>query len=194
MRFITAFGYFRVADMYQDVTKDNKIVTNSLHNFEQGDILILEGGTDIDTIIYNKPRERYTSTPDKNRDKIEIELFQKAVAANVPILGICRGAQLSCALSGGSLIQHIDNHTSSHKVKTNLGENYWTSSCHHQAMIIDDTKHELLAWCEFDKIPEVVFFKDTKSLAIQGHPEFMNQEDAFVKYTVDLVKEFLCPQ
>lgn len=134
-RFVTAFNYFAVHEMYPDITQDNLVVFDANHKFEEGDILILEGGTDINPEIYGEKRGRYTQSPDRQRDEVEIALFNSAVFSGIPILGICRGAQLACALSGGKLIQHIENHTRSHEVVTEEGESYTTSSCHHQAMI-----------------------------------------------------------
>ena len=190
-RFVTAFNYFAVHEMYPDITQENIVVYDSNHKFEPGDILILEGGTDINPEIYGEKAGRYTQHPDKERDEIETRLFNSAVFANVPILGICRGAQLACALSGGKLIQHLDGHTRSHEVSTKDGETYTTSSCHHQAMLLKGTNHYEIAWSVEDDIPEIVFFHDTKCLAIQGHPEFMNMSDPFVKYTEMLIKEYL---
>lgn len=190
-RFVTAFNYFGVHEMYPDITRENLVVYDASHEFEKGDILILEGGTDINPSIYGERKERYTQSPDTQRDEIEVELFNKAVFAGVPILGICRGAQLACALSGGKLIQHIDGHTRSHEVLTDKDELYTSSSCHHQAMSLEGTDHHKIAWSVRDEIPEVVFFGDTKCLAIQGHPEFMNMSDPFVGYTERLIREYL---
>src|SRR5699024_454425 len=45
--------------------------------------------------------------PDYIRDKFEIELTQKAVEQDMPILGICRGLQLINVAFGGTLYQDI---------------------------------------------------------------------------------------
>ena len=71
-------------------------------------------------------------------------------------------AQLMCCLSGGSLYQHIQDgtHHERHNVITYDGQNLITSSCHHQAMNLNGTKHELLAW---DSKPNTnVFDEHTK--------------------------------
>lgn len=190
-RFVTAFNYFSVHEMYPDITRENLVVYNSSHKFEKGDILILEGGTDINPAIYGEKKERYTQCPDTQRDEIEVELFNNAVFSGVPILGICRGAQLACALSGGKLVQHIEGHTRTHDILTDKNEIHTTSSCHHQAMVLEGTNHQLVAWAVRDEIPEIAFFNETKCLAIQGHPEFMSINDPFVKYTESLIKEYL---
>lgn len=171
--------------------------------------LVLWGGEDISPSIYKEKPNRYTfaeETP-SNRDIIEINLAKKAIDLGIPIIGICRGAQLMCALSGGKLIQHIENHGRSHLFETIKNqETIKTSSLHHQMMYPFDIKHELIAkskhnlsnkyigeWdqpLEIDIEPEIVYFPETKSLCIQGHPEYMDEKTKFVQYCLHLVKEY----
>src|SRR5690606_33438002 len=42
--------------------------------------------------------------PDANRDALEFDLLMRAEAAGIPVLGICRGAQLMNLARGGSLL------------------------------------------------------------------------------------------
>ncbi len=44
---------------------------------------------------------------DKDRDTFEFTLIEQAVSAGIPILGICRGAQLLNVFFGGSLFQDL---------------------------------------------------------------------------------------
>jgi len=46
---------------------------------------------------------------DQNRDELEFPLLQKALEKNIPILGICRGAQLINVHFGGDLHKNLDN-------------------------------------------------------------------------------------
>jgi hypothetical protein len=39
--------------------------------------------------------------------------------------------------------------------------------------------------------PEIVYFPQTRFLAIQGHPEWMSAQPGFRKLCVDLVREYL---
>lgn len=171
--------------------------------------LILWGGEDISPSIY-KQKAVKTNAPEtpSRRDLIEIELFKAAVSLGIPIIGVCRGAQLACALSGGSLFQHIEGgHHGTHYVDTKDGHTFKTSSCHHQALNLEkipETDYELLAWdknrstkvwtdqtTDVKEIPEVVLFKQTKVLGIQGHPEWMHPNDPFVKWCIDQFKNRL---
>lgn len=46
---------------------------------------------------------------DRARDELETMLLRRALNKGVPVLGICRGAQLLNVVLGGSLYQHIEN-------------------------------------------------------------------------------------
>lgn len=178
--------------------------------------LIIWGGEDISPSIYGERVNNMThakDTPSK-RDRAEVALAQDAIEMGVPIIGICRGAQLMCALSGGKVIQHTTGHLGSHEMLAAGGEVIVTSSLHHQMLYPWEVEHQLLAytpqlsrchWGEDDqewafpphaydtqgvlKEPEVVWFPKTRCLAIQGHPEFGTLKDRFVQYCRDLVKE-----
>lgn len=71
------------------------------------DGLVLSGGADIDPERYGEIPLATTDQPRRDRDAFEIALFREAQRAGIPILGICRGAQLINVALGGSLIQHV---------------------------------------------------------------------------------------
>ncbi len=79
--------------------------------FEEMDGLVLSGGEDIDPARYGQPRDSRTLV-DPGRDVLDEESFRAAAARSVPILGICRGLQAINVFSGGSLVQHVDEHAS----------------------------------------------------------------------------------
>jgi gamma-glutamyl-gamma-aminobutyrate hydrolase PuuD len=73
--------------------------------------LLLSGGADIDPARYGEaPAGARNSEP--GRDALEDEAFRAAMAASVPILGVCRGLQAINVFAGGSLVQHLDGHES----------------------------------------------------------------------------------
>lgn len=176
----------------------------------KGDVVLFGGGADISPAIYNQKASRYSGATDllSRRDKEEIEFFVEAKSLGIPMLGICRGAQLLCALSGGSLYQHVNHHAGQdHDMTTSEGTVLNVCSVHHQMMNPAGTKHELLAWSRevlsnvhliekeenvpVEVEPEVVFFPETKALAIQYHPEFMQTNDPAVEYARELVSKLL---
>ena len=71
------------------------------------DGLLLTGGGDIDPRRYGAEPEPETGPPDHERDAWELALVAAARRADVPILGICRGAQVLNVASGGTLVQHL---------------------------------------------------------------------------------------
>ena len=74
------------------------------------DGLMLAGGADIDPASYGQRTHPQTVDTVPERDRFEIALTRAAIAADVPVLGICRGMQLINVACGGTLIQHLPDH------------------------------------------------------------------------------------
>jgi len=71
------------------------------------DGLMLCGGRDIDSSRYGQTQHSQAEPPDKLRDELEEKLLSAAIDADLPFLGICRGAQILNVNRGGTLIQHL---------------------------------------------------------------------------------------
>ncbi len=69
--------------------------------------LVLLGGGDVNPQLYGQERQPPTELPDDERDAVELELIDKAIEKDVPILAICRGLQILNVYHSGSLIQHV---------------------------------------------------------------------------------------
>jgi putative glutamine amidotransferase len=70
------------------------------------DGLIISGGTDVGPEHYGaEPHELTRAQP--ARDLHDMALTRAALAAELPLFSICRGAQILNVALGGSLIQHI---------------------------------------------------------------------------------------
>lgn len=65
------------------------------------------GGRDIEPARYGQSSHELAEEPDKLRDDLEDKLLSAAIEANLPFLGICRGAQMLNVNRGGTLIQHL---------------------------------------------------------------------------------------
>ena len=171
-------------------------------------ILILWGGEDINPKLYNRPNIRTNSHQVSKRDAMETSLFLAAVAKQMPIIGVCRGAQLACALSGGVLVQDVDGHNVQHYIRTSDGRRLLSSSIHHQMMYPWGCEGDLLAWSDppksmvydgltkeeaglMTKEPEIFYFKKTHCLAIQGHPEYMEASCPFNSYVGELCTTYM---
>lgn len=211
-RLVAVGNYFGAHNPFENLFKETVVLKPGLSGikFKKDDVVLFGGGEDISPTLYNQKPSRYSGSGKliSNRDAYEVEIFKSAVAAGASILGICRGAQLICALSGGSLYQHVNAHAGrDHKMTTSEGTVLNVCSVHHQMMNPMGTKHELLGWStdilsnvhiieEEENVPvevepEVVFFNDTKALAIQYHPEFMASNDEAVEYARKLVTKYL---
>jgi len=189
----------------------NKYGFEEVRRPDQADLVVFNGGADIATEIYDeKPIMRRIPREMSKRDAAEVELFQSCLGRGVFMLGICRGAQLINCLSGGSLWQHVDGHGSDHDIiDLNTKHIYTATSTHHQQMIpgpdgqliavanishdkLKDGKHKTIPfagnWGEVEgDDAEIVWYPKTRSLCIQGHPEYVPNSD-FARYCIQLIK------
>ncbi|MFE2583692.1 gamma-glutamyl-gamma-aminobutyrate hydrolase family protein [Streptomyces sp. NPDC059378] len=74
------------------------------------DGLVIAGGPDVEPVRYGAEPDPRTGPPARARDAWELALIEAALAARVPLLGICRGMQLLNVAAGGTLVQHLDGH------------------------------------------------------------------------------------
>jgi putative glutamine amidotransferase len=80
---------------------------------ERIDGLCLSGGPDVDPSIYGAQPHSSLGPTDSDLDRFEIELARGAVERDLPLLAICRGMQVLNVSRGGTLIQHLPDHSSS---------------------------------------------------------------------------------
>jgi putative glutamine amidotransferase len=71
------------------------------------DGLIMAGGPDIEPSRYGAAPLETTGPPRVDRDAAELGLIGTALAAGLPLLGICRGLQVLNVARGGTLHQHL---------------------------------------------------------------------------------------
>jgi gamma-glutamyl-gamma-aminobutyrate hydrolase PuuD len=170
-------------------------------------VVFFSGGTDVSPALYGERPGSRTLDVDAARDEQERELFRLARAANLPMIGICRGAQFLCVMAGGRLCQHLDGHNlrrdQAHGLRAREldGElvDLQCSSTHHQMQLPPDGA-EVLAWAEprlasgrylnrDDELIapsveyEAVYYPQIRSLGFQWHPEWMPPDHACVAYT-----------
>lgn len=69
--------------------------------------LVLTGGGDLDPVHYALERDDRVYGVDPERDAFELDLVGAALAAGLPTLAICRGAQVLNVARGGTLHQHL---------------------------------------------------------------------------------------
>ena len=82
------------------------------------DAVVITGGHDVDPVLYAAAPEVHPRY-DRERDRLESTVIDRGLALGLPMLGICRGAQLLNVRLGGSLYQELR----SRRVRTS---NRWT--------------------------------------------------------------------
>ncbi len=75
--------------------------------FERLDGILLPGGEDIDPANYGAERHPQLGPTDHERDRTELLLAEWALAAGMPLLGVCRGVQVINVACGGTLYQDL---------------------------------------------------------------------------------------
>ncbi len=169
------------------------------------DLVIFSGGTDVNPDIYGHDRHPLTGFSDVERDREEGHIFQYCSSMLIPMAGICRGSQFLCAMNGGYLKQHVENHGifGTHKMRTQDGKELDVTSTHHQ-MMQPQGLFNILGWAEElsetheeevdgkdmalaqpGKEPECVHWPETMSIGFQFHPEYMALEAPAVKWFFD---------
>lgn len=204
-----------------DILFDTVEVVQVPDDLEDTDsVLVVWGGADIDPQLYGHPRS-VTTHPGGKRDVMEWALMQEALKKGIPIIGVCRGAQMLCALAGGYLIQDVRGHHGGHNIHTFDEKILRVNSIHHQMMEPSMTDHKLLAWSAVNrsftigdegqtethyiwkndqqwippkgwKEPEFVHFTKVNGFAIQWHPEMLGPMDQANLYVLDYLEKNLC--
>ncbi|MBV8348188.1 MAG: gamma-glutamyl-gamma-aminobutyrate hydrolase family protein [Mycolicibacterium sp.] len=83
---------------------DDQIAARTLDGL---DGLVITGGKDVDPACYGQAPHPMTDEPRTDRDAWEFALLNGALRRGMPVLGICRGAQVLNVALGGTLHQHL---------------------------------------------------------------------------------------
>ena len=175
------------------------------------DLVLFTGGEDVDPGIYNQNVGKRTHI-NKSRDKKEMDTFYKFQNHSF-MLGICRGSQMLTTLSGAKLIQHVEGHCKDHSMIVRGSMRYNITSSHHQMLYpfdLNEKDYELVAYSEYfqsntylngdnEEIklaknflePEIVYYKNTNALCIQGHPEWSHCERRTSNMCLNLIDKYL---
>lgn len=159
------------------------------------DGLLLPGGGDMDPKFYGQERIPACGEPNLLRDAAEPLLLRAFLAADKPVLGICRGIQVMNAVLGGDLYQdikpfehlpHNDHWAKVHTVTVRRGtllsrilgqDTVLVNSQHHQAVDRVAPGFTLAALSE-DGIVEAIEKPDARfCLGVQWHPEWLSDAD-----------------
>jgi putative glutamine amidotransferase len=159
------------------------------------DGVLLPGGVDVNPSRYGQ-RVLPTSRIDDDADELELAVVAEARRRRIPVLGICRGAQVLNVALGGTLVQHLSTQVLDHKPRVPLTravhdiqilpdsvlhsvlgrqtgeEGIAVNSCHHQAIASVGSGLRAVAWAP-DGVVEAVESHDPHwwAVAVQYHPE-----------------------
>lgn len=186
-----------------------------MSEIKDANIVLFTGGEDVHPSYYGEEKGEFTGC-NIDRDRREVKAFNEARLYNKFCVCICRGAQFATVMSGGALIQHVTNHAigGMHKIHLlNEGVDIDITSTHHQMMYpfyLDKKDYDIIAKATKDlsttylngddrerKLPndfvecEIVYYKRTNCLCIQGHPEYMPKTSSAVRYINVLIREYL---
>lgn len=167
--------------------------------FNSLDGIIFSGGGDIDPLLFYEEPEPACGQITPERDFYELSLCKYALCLNIPVLGICRGAQLMAISDGGAVFQdintsneitvkHSQNAPKYHpthyiKVEKNsklnsiLSTDYLAvNSFHHQA-VSDAGKDFIVSARSNDGLIEAIeHTKNIFAIGVQWHPEFLYEK------------------
>ncbi|TAE22385.1 MAG: gamma-glutamyl-gamma-aminobutyrate hydrolase family protein [Candidatus Kapaibacterium sp.] len=175
--------------------------------------LVLTGGPDVHPSRYGKESDLERCSTDNERDELEFALYAKAKELKMPVLGVCRGAQLINVAEGGTLVidipddtktaqEHarIQNVDAEHPVSVLAGSiitkitgdnEGLVNSAHHQA--VEKAGENLyISAVSGDGINEAIEWRDSSGkpflLGVQWHPERMNYANP---YSINIARHFL---
>lgn len=170
------------------------------------DGLLLTGGADINPALYGQDLSPQHEGFEELRDASEDALLTAALEADIPVLGICRGAQMLNVHLGGTLHQHLPE-VVGHDRYRKPGQSFTPEPMtvepntllaraldsadqvmgpvqHHQA--IDDVAPGLVVSARgFDGTVQAVEWPERNyCLAVQWHPEEDATDDRLVRSLV----------
>ena len=161
---------------------------------EMCDGLIIAGrDRDINPKYYGEEPQKGLIYPEDNyEDELDFRLIELFERQKKPIFGICSGLQSLNIYFGGTLKQHIDEHTSKEKLVRHLvkinrdsflyslyGQENNVNSIHHQAINKLAEGFKVTAVAEDGTIEAI---EREKFIGVQWHPEVDDEYNIFKKF------------
>ncbi len=198
-------NYARWLKKYAPLIEDVQLSyqADNLSAIKKCEGLVLTGEGDVDPAFYypEMPHEekKLLNGIDRKRDDLELKAIKQALNMKIPILGICRGCQISNVYFGGTLIRDLaeknevhrkqGDEEKSHLVKIAEGSllhkisgssRTEVNSSHHQAPEKVGDSLFISARSE-DGVIEALEYREKQDkeflLLVQWHPERMESQD-----------------
>lgn len=155
------------------------------------DGIVLSGGADVDPARYGATSHAATGEPDRDRDTWEAALAEAALARDLPLLGLCRGAQVVAAVLGGTLHQHLPERVGHEghrpapgtfgpvdvrlaegsRLHAALGPRVTVSCSHHQALDRVPAGAVTVGWADDGTVEAYELPGHRFAVGVQWHPE-----------------------
>ncbi len=183
------------------------------------DLVLFTGGEDVNPSLYGEKLGKHTFSNNKRDVLEEqiFSKFSKVPKLGIcrggQFLTVMNGGKLIQHVENHNSNHNITFIPSADKALdfTNSSVTIPVTSSHHQMMYpfnLDEDSYIIYGYSEYNRSPiylngandnikipvsfvepEVIYYPKTKSLCIQGHPEWMDFEEKFVKATVHLTKK-----
>jgi putative glutamine amidotransferase len=194
---------------------DLPFVSSSSDVVDRLDGLVVTGGQDVhparwggQAVVDSEVDPRWShDAHDEGRDAYEAALIEAAIAACIPVLGVCRGQQLLNVVLGGTLIEHLPDdgpitHATRHAAPSGgdadhvvefvagtrahqiYGARRVTNSWHHQAV---DRPGEglVVTGSTADGVVESIELIGRPVIGVQWHPEWTVDVDPIFDWLVE---------
>jgi len=157
--------------------------------------LVFTGGHDVHPLFYGEQSRQGLGAVNTRADAFQIAAAKMALAADMPILGICRGLQILNVACGGTLFQDLSHMAGSYIKHVQSGKRYepahkvtilegsllhglfggdlWVNSYHHQ--LIDHLGSGLVttAFADDGAVEAIEAPEKKFVVGVQWHPEMM---------------------
>jgi len=206
-KLIVVLGNKSYGEPFTHLGKISTSVVDIFKDKENIQLVVFTGGEDVHPSFYGGV-DRGISYHNIRRDMYEKKVFDFCTQHNIKCTGICRGAQILDVMCGGSMYQHIRNHTRDHIIiYPALNRKVFVTSTHHQLVGLapdavpiawaDPRKSDIYIGPNCEKVNppkheiEAAVYPKFNALGVQFHPEFMrNSLSGKILYR-KMAKDFL---
>ena len=146
---------------------------------------------------------------DEQRDAYEAALIEAALAAGIPVLGICRGHQLLNVVLGGTLVEHLGpgpiTHATEHAAPSAGDPGHvvefvpgsWAHQVYGDRRVVNSWHHQavdrpgcgvVVTGRTADGVVECIAVEGRPAVGVQWHPEWSLQPDPVFEWLVDAAR------